>query len=201
MKKAYLIILIFCLSISVYAQDVVEKFHFKNRISISPLSVLNKTLFINYERYIGNKFGLFLSAGTYYYNKDYNNIGYLGEIQFRHFFQSKLIKENVWSRFFMSTYLFDRQYQIHNYNNVYQNELLKVTTVVDFPINSYGGGLVIGYNLTIKKFSLELFMGEGLKFCKKNNELKLIDELKEDIKVLTYEGIEPKWGFNIGFNF
>ncbi len=203
MKKIILIVMLFSIIIIVNAQEETAKFPYKNSFSLSPFGFANKTLYLNYERGFGNKFGLQLSGGVYYYEKEYANLGYMGELQFRYYFQAKPYKEYTWNRFFFAPYVFDRQYQISDYKyRVYDHNYNNYTEYIkDYYINSYGGGTVIGYNLVVKKFTMEVFLGGGIKLCTTDVTGDAKNEFQDDIISPAYRGIVPKAGFNLGFNF
>jgi hypothetical protein len=200
MEKFIIGIMLTCLITSANAQEQIKIFPSKNSVSFSLLGFANNSFFINYERWLGGKSGIMLIGGIYYHNKNYTNIGFLGELQYRYYFESKSFKENVWNRVFFAPYFFDRQYQINNYK--YYSFLYHSDIANDFSINSFGGGAVMGYKLSGKKFLFEVFLGGGIKLCSDNLDSDIGPfAFRNNFFDPAYKGIEPKLGFNIGFCF
>ncbi len=207
MRKILLIVLLISTSTTLFAQEKTV-YPFKNSIKLSPFSFFKQNFIINYERSIGKSSGLVLSAGVYYNedryyntlnsNDDYSIIGYLGELQYRNFYLIKQGKHNGWNRLFFSPYVFERQYQ---FNGRYNDLQFAPFETHKNTVNVYGGGVTMGYNLTVSKFSFEVYAGGGI---------RLFDDKASDIYLGSnslfgsthiYKGIVAKAGFNVGFAF
>ncbi len=216
MKKNLTFYLLIIIITNIYAQNDVLKFPYKNSIKLSPLSFCN-SLFLNYERNLGSKFGVVLSQGIYYYNSilpkspidflrnglnpgiEGNTIGYLSELQTRFYFNEKQKSEKKRSRLFVAPY---GLYYIYNTNDYYYFEGQKSNpTRPDYKLTSFGGGILIGYTFEINKFSIELYTGGGLKQNKTDMDKMVTRHFQTDVFSIAYKGIVPKFGFNLGFNF
>ncbi len=176
-----------------------KNYPFKNTVSLSTVPVIKKQYLINYERKTGNKTGVLLSVGSGY-NEDIANWGYLGELQFKYYFQCNNFKKDTWHRFFISPYVFENFYQNDKYSYSYRYGPCKVAFTDEASIHSFGGGIIFGYCLSINRISFELYGGEGFRI----NKLKTGGVNSPLYKVNNgslHEGVNPKWGLNIGFSF
>jgi hypothetical protein len=200
MKKTLLIAILLGTFATLSAQEQ-PTYSFKNTIKISPISFANNTFLMSYERGFGKYSGVNLSAGIYYYENNNNTsstTGYLGELQYRYYFLANQAKSNdkIWNRLFFAPYAFYRQYQVESnfIDRVYQAS-------GKYAVNSYGGGVTLGYHLSLSKFSFEVYAGGGIKLYADNSKTRIMGRYIGDIFNSSHPGIVPKAGLNIGFSF
>jgi hypothetical protein len=200
MKKTLLIAILLGTITTLFAQEQLV-YPFKNTIKISPLSFANNTFLMSYEHGFGKNSGVNLSAGIYYYENNNNTsstTGYLGELQYRYYFLVNQTKNNdkVWNRLFFAPYAFYRQYQVEtNYFDYGYNPNNKYT------VNTYGGGVILGYHLSLYKFSFEVYAGGGIKLFADDTKTRIMGRFSGDFFNSSHQGIAPKAGLNIGFSF
>ncbi len=216
MKKFFFIsLLIVGITTVLFAQTESTGLPYKNSIKLSPLGFNFNSFYLNYERRLGNDYGLVFTGGLYYYeNNNSNNYisfpffdynvnanmnGYLSELQFRNYFFTKHSSANKWTRFFFAPYGFYRYYDVKDYYPDYSN--LNTLNKKDYTIQTFGGGCVIGISLEVNKFSMEIFTGGGIKLGNTDMEDEVENNFKNEVYSPAYKGIVPKFGFNLGFNF
>jgi hypothetical protein len=207
MRKTLLITILLCSITALFAQQPV--FPYKNTFSMSPFGLFSHIFMTGYERGFKNNQSIVLSAGLYSNgngitigNMDYDIEGYLGELQYRNYFICNQGKnhDKIWNRLFFAPYAFFRYYEFTEMKE--DNSIVfEKNPDIKYQINSYGGGLLLGYALSIQRFSFEAYMGGGIKLSDHNLSPELEDKYTRYMWSLAFKGVVPRVGFNIGFSF
>jgi hypothetical protein len=196
--KTTLFIAVLLIASSGYAQEQAE-FPYNNSFCFNVRDPLNHSYNIMYERaYVKRSTAVF--SGGYYYSKEKydweerSTTGFLAELHDRIYFYSKQseVNEKKWDRFFIGPCLF---YQ--NFNEVIEGKYSNS----DYTFSSFGGALLMGYNLTFHHFSFEVYLGGGLKLCTDDSNVLSRNWYDGNFWEPGYQGPIAKGGINIGIAF
>lgn len=193
MKKVSLFLFLALLSVASFAQDEQQK-SYKNYISFNPLQFFDNTFAMSYERLISNDQSLSLEAGAIY--EEGIREGFYGELQYRYFIYDDVLWTDNNVKIFFAPYL---QYKyVEESTSYWYDDGIKDT---EYKINSYGAGILTGIKLTIiERLVFDFYIGGGIR---RTNDFKAeTDEYYYDgVWDAGYNGIAPKAGMRIGFNF
>ncbi len=192
MKTMIIIIAFISLSTTLFSQEDTLKYDLKYRncLKISPLYLINSTFQFGIEFATGGKDGVLIYFWTPYRDR-YNELweGYGFEFQIRHYFHNKGSKRKF-DRLYFSPFLSFKYSKITEYNNYNNNQSDK------FEFFNINAGLIFGYNMIIgRNFNLDFYLGGGLR--------KTFDDYNKHDEIIEpgFNGIAPKIGFDMGFNF
>ena len=201
-------------SLSIFAQDNSQKKNWldeekKNTFKISQTSFAANTFLLGYERSVGkfNSLQLYVSATAYKKNngslidEEKSIFGGSAELQFRTYL---LPRERNLKGLYATPYV---KYQSIKIKNVFDNtsyngtSTFTYTTVEDYYINSFSGGVIIGYQFIFSNIIvLDLYAGGGVKVSDSNKKTSILDE-PPFIFFPNYTGVSPKAGIKIGVAF
>lgn len=201
MKKISTIILLIILWKVCTAQNNIDTNVYKNFFYLNPLPFINNTFQINFERHISNKIGILLSGGfTFVGNYDDGKRGGNGELQIRIYLFN--IKHKARKLFYFCP--FTKFQYIESTLGYYQknnnNQEYYFIDQPDVYINSYSGGILIGFKWILNtRLAIDTYIGGGLQISQFNGE-KAFPEM--DIRNYGYyTGPIPKLGIQFGYNF
>lgn len=200
-----------------YDEDAVLEFK-KNNFKISPQALIASTFLISYERYLGTGTTFQLSGGimaaekdnsnstynyftgTYTYSKDRDKAsGGLVEGQLKFYF---LKGTYMMSGFYAGPYArySNNRFQVHTSTN--SSSSLFTPSLVDYKIETYEAGAVIGYQFVIGgSFVMDLFVGGGIKSSTNTSPATYTTTSFNLLEQQDYSGVIPKGGFRLGFAF
>ncbi|MFW6352134.1 MAG: hypothetical protein ACOC2E_07080, partial [Bacteroidota bacterium] len=186
MKKLCLIILLSVTSLFALAQNEPEK-NYRNYITFNPFQFIDNTFAMAYERFISNDQSLSLEAGAIY-EEEYRE-GFYGEFQYRYFIHDDVLWTDNNLKIFFSPYL---QYKYVEENESYWG--IDEMKEVEYKINSYGAGILVGLKLTIiERLVFDVYLGGGIR--RTNDFRSEGDEYYYDgVWDAGYNGIAPKAG-------
>ncbi len=219
MKK--LLITIITMSIwgsmcTLQAQTEDKQYPYKNSLRISPFQFANSAFQLNYERYFNDRRSSILLSPALLLRENGNEslLGFKGLVQYR-FYLSHLKKgiNKTWGFYNVGFYFggysqfiyaneeyFGAYYNNNNgeyYEGIYEKDVVSIE-----------GGVMTGIQIDIfPRLIVDVFVGGGVKYADITDEIeKYVPETniyRETYGVLDreYTGVNPKGGFQIGFNF
>lgn len=215
-RSILLIAIILLSTVKMYAQDE-EIEQNKNIFKISPQSLIASTFFISYERYLATGTSFQISGGILSAQRNSSdNISYSpinttssksydkanggiveGMVKF-YFLKGRAIMSGLYAGPY-GRYSNNR-FRIHNnYNSPNSNT---IPHIVDYRIETYEGGVVIGYQFVIKNvFVMDLFTGGGVKSSNNTSPATYTTRSFDLLESQDYNGVVPKAGFRLGFAF
>jgi hypothetical protein len=220
-KPAFVLSMIFLSATKLFAQSDDEIDSKKNSLKISPQHFITSTFLISYERYLGNGTTFQLSGGILAAEKDNSNSYY--DYNQGTYVNSKAkdkanggMVEGILKFYFIKgqytmSGLYAGPYGKYSNNRFHINSTAYVNNVtvlnpIDYRIESYEGGAVIGYQVIIKNaFVMDMFVGGGIK-SSTNTSPPTYNTDNSDPTFFILEsqdtnGIIPRAGFRLGFSF
>lgn len=192
MKKTCMILFLAMTTMFAFAQDEQQK-SYRNYISFNPFQFFDNTFAMSYERFISDDQSLSLEAGAIY-EEGYRE-GFYGEFQYRYYIHDKQVWTDNNLKIFFSPYVQYKHVQTYESYWFYYEE-----DEVEYKINSYGAGILTGIKLTIiERLVFDLYLGGGIR--RTNDFRDEDDNYYTDIWSDGYNGIAPKAGMRVGFNF
>ncbi|MFH0867497.1 MAG: hypothetical protein V1904_14995 [Bacteroidota bacterium] len=214
MKKKYLYSLLFFLVLIIFGNSCLAQKNNsfdslpKNIIKINPWGMYWGSYTISYERFIGQKNSLEISANFKYNLKnkfifsDNNELdsgmipkatGFMTVINFRHYFSS-FHKKNNYFFFYYSPFF---RYSHLNFSNTAED------FIYSFKINSFKTGITLGLLKTFNKITIDAFFGPQLIY--NNNGTGKYYNLpweKDSFELpLKYISLGIRGGVTIGYSF
>jgi len=215
-RSVLLVGIILFSTVKIYAQEE-EIESKKNILKLSPQSFIASTFFLSYERYITKGTSFQLSGGILsaqksnsdyiYYptsttsSKTYDKAnGGIVEGMLKFYF---LKGNSMMSGLYAGPYArySNNRFRIHTtINTGYSTP--GIPTVVDYRIQTYEGGVVIGYQFVIRNvFVMDLFAGGGVKSSTNTSPITYTSTSFDLLESQDYNGVVPKAGFRLGFAF
>jgi hypothetical protein len=201
MRKLKLIVLICLTYFTLAAQDKESESNaYRNSFKINPLSFFSSTFQMSYERLVADDKSLNISAGLTYKDSDDESVsGFRGEFQFRYFVLQRETA-NASRKLYFAPFIFDQYTDVTDRNYYYSYPYPGYDDTYRYNVNSFGAGIVMGFNWTFaKRFVLDAFVGGGVRTSnlKKNSDYYFDDGLMG----YGYKGIFPRVGLDLGFTF
>lgn len=195
MKKTFAIIALLALGMQMFAQG--KEKAYKNVFSFNPIYFTTSTFMMGYEGFIQPNKSLAFYAGAIY-DQDYKE-GFTGEFQYRYFISDQDIWQKDNLKIFFAPYL---QYK---YVEITDNWWVNGNIIEDYKytIHAYGGGILFGFKLTvIERLVFDAYVGGGIRRTNDYKEDNIENYYYDDgLTDPGYNGIAPKAGVTVGFNF
>ena len=199
MKKIPLIVLLI-IGISSFAQDTVKDY--KNSIIFIPHKMIYNSLAIGYERDISSVYSLYLLSQIFYNeNREDYQKGFVQSFGIKNYVvKGKEVLDFRPSFYFMpfvQAGAFDTQEEIEYWDSD-ENK----TYIDKREYNSYGGGFLMGFGLTVaQKITVNFYFGGEAMFhdyqMPDDYPLKLLEWRDSEM----WEGVSPKGGIEFSYRF
>lgn len=196
MKKTFALISILVLCIQVSAQETEKTY--KNVVSFNPIYFTASTFMMGYERFIKPNKSLTFYLGAIY-DQNYKE-GFTAEFQYRYFISDQDIWQKDNLKIFFAPYL---QYKNVEMMGRWWVDNNGVVEDHNYTIHAYGAGIMFGFKLTvIDRLVFDAYVGGGIRRTNDYKEDGKENFYYEDgVTDAGYNGIAPKAGVTVGFNF
>ncbi len=222
MKKLALLILI-CVTNNCFTQDSISSgfnpLEYKNVLTFNIFTFMNSTFQLNYERVLKENNNIVFNMSIKYKSSTNQVIqSYKAELQYKCFLFN-IYKKKTSKRMYFAPYIFAKYSEekcMDTYPYYYYDYPVYIDTTYSYTdyyyYNAYGTGIMAGFELIfVKRLYLDMYLGGGIRRTFEHNNLSVKYDDGSNSYYYThynnsvwdegYSGIEPRIGFNFGFNF
>lgn len=197
MKKT--MILIFLLAVA-YASGQ-DKKEYKNQMRFSIGHFFENSLYFNCEMLLKNNNSFLLGAGPVYSEiSGESKSGYRSEVQYKLYITSKEGKNSI-IRIYVAPYLTYKYLENRSEYTVWSNNTY-IAAIAKNYFHSFCPGIIAGWNIiAYHRLVFDFYIGGGMKRTFDGDFVGKINYDNNNIFAPGYNGVIPRFGFEMGFTF